>query len=577
MPHQGIHAWEREALGADHAREHAEIRRMTRAAAQQWAAMSPAQRGGARARNAQAERAARRASVSYVRPKDRVGAWTRAPFALPNYAIHAAMLPTGKVLLWGYPPSGGAVDRPNFGEAAVWDPSKGTGPDAFDNVAPPQLDVNGDGITEPAPVYCSGESFLPNGDVLIAGGNLAFPRGSAHGQVYTNYAGLPNVFTFDPWTESWSEQPSLEAGRWYPTQVELADGSTAILGGYTHEAPGAIFNQTLDTFRAPDDPAGQGEVSSVGAAPYGQTLYPRLNLLPDGRVIMSGPTPSDTAILDPNTFDWSNYPNFSDARTGGNAIHEPGSFQGSWKVTLIGGYGWEPDDHGARRSTETTNAMSAHPTWRRGPALHKQRAWQNTVILPDRSKVAVGGGIGFSPDAGNYTVSAHSAQRHVEVFDPARHRWLMGPPEVEDRTYHSVALLLPDGRVWSAGDDMHPLQPDGGASQTDTAEIYSPPYLFRGSRPRITSAPATLGYLQGTRIATDGPAPKSAVLISPAAVTHAVDMGQRYVRLKVVDRTRHDIAAVAPPRPAVAPPGYYMLFVLDAKGVPSKASWVQLR
>ena len=118
------------------------------------------------------------------------------------------------------------------------------------------------------------------------------------------------------------------------------------------------------------------------------------------------------------------------------------------------------------------------------------RSYQNTVLLPDGSMVAVGGGIGDTPADEKYAIDPNGRQRQVELYNPATKKWRLGPAQVEDRGYHSTALLLPNGRVWSAGDDKHPTEPEGGLSLTDTAEIYSPPYLYKGPRPKIVSAPS---------------------------------------------------------------------------------------
>jgi Domain of unknown function (DUF1929) len=577
MAHEGIHAWEVQTLGSEHADEHAALRRAERRAARHWAALSPAQRAAGRRRYRAAERRATEASANFPKPPSKVGSWTTAPFSLPNYAIHSALLPTGKVLFWGYPFRQPGQASVNQGRAAVWDPSKGTGPDAFDEVNPPKIDLNGDGDLVPAPIWCAGESHLPNGDILVTGGNLVSQGRSYRGQIYTDYAGLLNVFTFDPWSESWREQPSMEQGRWYPTQIELANGSTLISGGFDEQWPGGLFNQTLDVFSPPASRLGQGKLVSRGQQPYSQTTYPRLEMLPNGEVLMTGPTPLDTALYDPRTAGWSDIPNFSDARNGESAVLEPGGPAGSWRVTMIGGYGWLDTDRGAWKTTETINASSRHPTWKPGPELNVQRSWENTVLLPDGSKVAVGGGAGFTDEDGNYTTSPHHFQRQVDVFDPTRDRWHLGPPQVEDRTYHSTALLLPDGRIWSAGDDGHPLEANGYASPSDTGEIYSPPYLFKGPRPSITAAPDALSYGEDAAVRTSrSPKAKTAVLMAPGAATHALDTSQRYVKLRVRGETAHGLRIKAPARPEVAPPGYYMLFVLSGDGVPSEARWVKL-
>ena len=146
----------------------------------------------------------------------------------------------------------------------------------------------------------------------------------------------------------------------------------------------------------------------------------------------------------------------------------------------------------------------------------------------------------------------------------------LGPAQDELRTYHSTALLLPDARVMSAGDDGY------GGSSNDTAEVYEPPYLFRGPRPTIVSAPAQVGYGETFTVDTSTDATK-AVLMAPAAVTHANDMSQRNVAAGGHRRpggaAHRDRAAV----PALAPPTYYMLFVLNAAGVPSVAKFVRLK
>src|SRR4051794_33560846 len=164
-------AGEAVALGAGHAAEHARDRARERRARARWLAISPRRRHALR----RAERAARAAisQEGLEDPPELVGRWTTGPFALPNYAIHAAMLPTGEVAFWGYPPPDENNVKTNSGEAAIWDPAKGTGSDAFAAVPPPLMDPDGPGPqgVVPAPIYCSGLSFQADGSVLVAGGN----------------------------------------------------------------------------------------------------------------------------------------------------------------------------------------------------------------------------------------------------------------------------------------------------------------------------------------------------------------------------------------------------------------------
>ena len=139
------------------------------------------------------------------------------------------------------------------------------------------------------------------------------------------------------------------------------------------------------------------------------------------------------------------------------------------------------------------------PTWGSFPALAVQRQWANTVQLPDGSMVTIGG---------TDKVDGSTSEHAVELYDPATGSWRTGPSQVETRAYHSTALLLPDGRVLSTGDDRNPPSPD------DTGEVYSPPYLFKGPRPEISSAPEAFRWNVPFGVGTAGDI-DSAVLIAP--------------------------------------------------------------
>jgi hypothetical protein len=134
--------------------------------------------------------------------------------------------------------------------------------------------------------------------------------------------------------------------------------------------------------------------------------------------------------------------------------------------------------------------------------------------------------------------------------------------------YHSTALLLPDGRVLSAGQSFGQYE--------NTGEIFSPPYLFKGARPVISEAPGTLGYGQVFTVATPQAASISRVaLVRAGAVTHSVNFDQRYVDCSFTT-SGGTLLVTSPPNANYAPPGWYMLFLVNSTGVPSVASWVQV-
>lgn len=535
-----------------------------------------------------------------------VGRWATDYFPLPNYAIHAVMLPTGKVLFWGYPPEPAAGgQRPNGGEAALWDPAEGTGPSSLTEVDPPMIDPDGAGPLSEirAPLYCSGQTLLPSGAVLAAGGNLVWP-GSDPSDPYDDFVGADIVYTFDPYAEEWVAQARMGGGRWYPSQVRLADGRTAILGGFSEAAPGGSYTDTVEIFESSGDPGGLGRVVAAGGGPQFLTaLYPHLSTLPNGRVLLSGPAEGDYALIDfpasgtDGEATIENLPGPPDLvnRIGGSAVRRPAGPRGGWEVTQVGGIeDTEPANPEAPPAQQRYDAMATSVTTngstgqtRVDARLPSARAYGNAVLLPDASIVQIGGGNGRNPVEGNY--DAVEEDKRVQVYDPASNSWTLGPNQREYRTYHSVAVLLPDGRVFSAGDDYHsvePIQTSPGfyrSSRTDTAEIYEPAYLFgHGRRPRIERAPRKLGYRADFDVTARGGRAVRAVLMAPGATTHGADMGQAMIPLKrrrgarADDLSRGELRFRSPPTSRVASPGPYMLFLLNEKGKPSIARWVFL-
>ena len=141
--------------------------------------------------------------------------------------------------------------------------------------------------------------------------------------------------------------------------------------------------------------------------------------------------------------------------------------------------------------------------------------------------------------------------------------------------YHSTAIVLPDGRVLSGGQDDDEL--DDGIINGHFGEIYEPPFLFRGKRPRIRRVQKSVGYGAALNIkARKARDIESVVLISLAAQTHSVNTPQRYVELDFAVIAKKKLEAIAPAHRNQAPPGYYMLFVVNGEGVPSVAKFVRL-
>jgi hypothetical protein len=538
-------------LGPAHAREHAMLRRALR--------RKPAgsDQAGTDAQVASAAAAAPGAADS-LDPAE-VGRWGSSPaVTFPIVAIHTAVLPTGKVMVFSFEKS----PYTNSAQVWLWDPATG------EKVRkdPPLWQDPADGNVKSANIWCSGHTFTADGELVVFGGNLAFEGPT------TNYKGLNKVYTFNPFTETWREQPDMRHGRWYPTGVRLADGRIPILSGWDESGTKAM-NTDVELFTPAPALGGLGTTTLIGATggagqpPTGE-YYPHMFSMPSGRALVVGPNTENSWFFDnvqAPSFAWSEAPDLIRRRTWGTAVPMPRAPQ---KIMALGGTDWSVNP--STTATEVFDESNPGLGWQAAKPNVIGRGHANTVLLPDGSMVQVGGGIGSKADAPSPQHAANPEQRQIELWDPATGEWRLGPAQLESRAYHSTAVLLPDGRVLSAGDDWN------GGIESDTGEIYEPPYLFRGDRPTITSAPPTIKVGASFGVQTPNTNIKRAALVAPSAVTHAVDMNQRLIPLQVTQRSGC-VDLVAPPNVHAAPPGYYMLFLLNDQGIPSVAKFVKLQ
>jgi len=467
------------------------------------------------------------------------GTWI-LPQPSPVVAIHAVVLPTGKVLEFAYPSVAGAGGYPVGGagaEASLFDPKTRT----FTEL-----------VTDEHDIFCAGHSFLADGRVFITGG-LDTELCAAGGIRETHY--------FDPFTETFAEGPRMVAARYYPTNLTLGDGSVLVFSGYD-KACNTVGS--IEVLRA-DDPS---RMRLVQGTPRYIHLYPATFLLPNGKVVAVGPE-EVTRMMTPGSATWTTVAvtGLDRVRRHSAAVQLPGE---PWKVMICGGYTDEIGQAGATASCEVIDFSQPTPVWRATAPMHHARGHLNLLLLPNKKILAIGGG-----QQGDYK----EAVRIPELYDPARNAWTPLPAQRRDRMYHSTAALLPDGTVLSAGQDEHRLGINLGREQAgDAYEIYRPAYLYSGKRPRIVSAPESVGYGESFSVQIKSASPTSSVvLVGLSAVTHSTNMSQRLVEVPFVRAgggSRLDLQA--PASPNLAPPGYYMLFVLNQKGVPSVAQMIRL-
>jgi hypothetical protein len=386
-------------------------------------------------------------------------------------------------------------------------------------------------------IFCSGHAFLPDGRLLVAGGHIS------------DNHGIADAHLFNPSTQTWSSTASMRTGRWYPTVTELANGQLVTTAGKNEEAKAVTVPEVWSS---------SGWRALTGASrnlPY----YPRQFLAPNGRIFYAGELKTTSYLNTAGSGSWSTV---GDRRYGvrdyGAAVmYLPG------KILYAGG--------GRTTATaETIDLNQASPSWKWTGSMAYPRRHLNATVLPTGEVLVTSGTRATSFD--DPSLAVHVA----EIWNPATGAWRKAASNSVNRSYHSTSLLLPDGRVLHAGSGGATF-PDGSPMPDQkNGELYSPPYLFAGTRPTISSAPGAIGYGSSFAVSTAGASTIDKVsLIAIGSVTHAFDMNQRFMWLTFT-KSSSALTVQAPGNRNLAPPGYYMLFILNSSGVPSKAKIVKL-
>jgi uncharacterized membrane protein len=461
-----------------------------------------------------------------------VGQWVTLPYRMPINPVHSALLNNGKVLIVSG--SGWVVGNTNY-LAAVWDPIAGT--------------ITQQSITWD--MFCAGISILPDGRPMIVSGTAT----------YDPFYGLKNTAVYSPVTGQFTNMQNLAHGRWYPTTTILGDGRLLTFSGLTETG---ATNSTIEIYTV-----GTGW-SPQYASPFTPPLYPWLHLLPNGNVFFSGSSPI-SAIFNPTSNTWTTNvatTNYGGTRTYGTSVLLPLTPANGYKPVVMIMGGANP----ATATTELIDLSVSNPKWVYGPSMSQARIEMSAAILPSGKILALGGSVNDE--------DSNTAGLKADLYDPVSNTFSAAGTNAYPHLYHSVALLLPDATVMITGGN-----PQRGSVETHM-EVYSPAYLFttNGSgqvvpavRPTISSvSSSTLNYGGAFQVQTpDAANISSVVLIRPGADTHAFNFDQRLVGLSF-SAGSGVLNVTAPPNSNIAPPGYYMMFLLNASGVPSVAQFVQL-
>lgn len=447
------------------------------------------------------------------------GQWT-APFNWPIVAINLAVMKTGDVISWDGPPANGGTS------ATLWSPSTG----AFTSVP-----------NDASNMFCNGQTLLSDGRMLTAGGHADWG------------VGIVNTDVYDPVTQLWTPLAPMSFPRWYPTLTTLPDGRVLAVSGSdgceTCPIPTPeIYNPATNTWTA------------FPNSPMSLPLYPFMFVIPDGRVLAAGSVSgiAPTEALDLNTMQWTVVD--SNVVDGHSAVqYQPGKIMKS-------GTGSVPGDGAvpAQPVTFVLDMTQPTPKWQQTASMNFPRAYHTLTVVPDGNVLATGGETTL--DGENYA----NAVLQAEMWSPTTQIWTTLAPEQTGRLYHSTAVLLLDGRILVAGSGR------AGTAPELNAEIYSPPYLFRGARPTISSAPASVGYGSTFTVTTpDASSISSIALIKLSTTTHGFNNGQNFQNL-AFQQVSGALNVTGPANANTAPPGFYALFILNGSGVPSVATVIQI-
>ncbi len=459
-----------------------------------------------------------------------MGKWSPI-YPWPDCAIHLHLLPDGKIL--SYSDDHTPERFADYTEAFVVTIPYGR-PPSPDYVKVPNTTTN---------LFCGGHVFLPDGRLFVAGGHEG-KDGLGSKDV--------NIFEYAP-AYAWRRQDMfpMNGGRWYPSLVVLSNGDIVTMSG--HVTPTRI-NPIAEVWQSKT-----GGWRRLTTAKLFVPLYPNAHLAPDGRVFVAGPDTRTRYLDTASTGTWTNvghryYGMWRDYSS--SVMYEDG------KVLIVGG------SIPPTNTAEIIELNADAPVWRPTASMAFARRHLYATMLPD-GKVLVTGGTS-SPGFNDGTAAVLDA----EIWDPATERWTTMAKMQVKRCYHSTAMLLPDGRVLSAGGGR-----PSGINLTDNAnvEIFSPPYLFNGSRPVINSAPSELSYGQNpfeVSVSTTGVI-SQVTLLGLGSVTHGANMNQRFQRL-TFEKTIDGVLVNAPFNRNLLPPGFYMLFVIDEAGSPSVATMIRI-
>ncbi|MFD8431361.1 galactose oxidase-like domain-containing protein [Streptomyces coelicoflavus] len=385
-----------------------------------------------------------------------------------------------------------------------------------------------------------------------------------------DFQGIRDAFEFDPVAEKYIKVDPMHEARWYPTLTTLSDGKILSVSGLDD------IGQLVP---------GKNEIYDPKTKEWTYTdkirqfpTYPALFLMDNGKIFYSGANAGygpddvgrDPGIWDVETNKFTKIPGMSDANmleTANTVLLPPAQDE---KYMVIGG-GGVGESKLSSEKTRIVDLKADDPRFVDGPSLEKGTRYPQASVLPDDSVLVSGG-------SEDYRGRSDSNILQARLYHPGTNSFERVADPLVGRNYHSGSILLPDGRLMFFGSDS--LYADKANTKPgkfeQRIEIYTPPYLYRDSRPDLSGGPQTIERGEsGTFTSRAASMVKKVRLIRPSASTHVTDVDQRSVALDF-KADGDKLTVTVPGSRNVVPSGWYMLFVTDGEGTPSKAEWVRI-
>ncbi|MER6066011.1 kelch motif-containing protein [Streptomyces sp. NPDC001792] len=385
-----------------------------------------------------------------------------------------------------------------------------------------------------------------------------------------DFEGIKDAYEFDPVAERYIKVDPMNEARWYPTLTTLSDGKVLSVSGL--DDIGQLVPGKNEIF----DPETRKWTYTRTVRQF--PTYPALFLMQNGKIFYSGSNAGygpdnvgrEPGIWDVDTNTFTKLPGLSDANmmeTSGTVLLPPAQNE---KFMVIGGGGVGESKLSSKR-TRLIDLKAKKPVFVDGPELEKGTRYPQSSVLPDDTVLVSGG-------SEDYRGRSDSDILQARLYHPDSNSFTRVADPLVGRNYHSGSILLPDGRVMFFGSDS--LYGDKANTKPGTfeqrIEIYTPPYLYRDARPTLGGGPRTIARgASGTFTSDHAASIKKARLIRPSASTHVTDVDQRSIALDF-KTAGNRITVTVPKNRNLVQSGWYMLFVDDDQGTPSKAQWVRV-